>query len=63
MARWESLGIGAAVAAVVCCAGLPLIASAVGGAALTTLLGIGGAVLAIALVGAALALRLRRGRR
>ena len=60
MARWESVGIGAAMVAVVCCAGVPLVASVVGGLALTTLLGIGGAILAVALVGAALAVRVRR---
>jgi hypothetical protein len=60
MARWESVGIGAAIVAIVCCAGVPLVASAVGGVALTTLLGVGGAILAVALVGAALAVRRRR---
>jgi hypothetical protein len=62
MARWESVGIGAAIVALVCCAGLPLLAGAVGGLALTTLLGVGGAILGVALVGAALAVRGRRRR-
>jgi len=60
MARWESVGIGAAIVALVCCAGVPLVASVVGGLALTTLLGIGGAILGVALVGTALAVRARR---
>jgi hypothetical protein len=62
MERSASVGIGAAVVAFVCCAGLPLIVGVLGGVALTTLLGVAGAILAVGLVGAALVLRLR-GRR
>jgi hypothetical protein len=60
MSRPASVGIGAAVLAIVCCAGLPLIASVLGGLALATLLGLAGAILAVALIAAALVLRVRR---
>jgi hypothetical protein len=62
MDRSASVGIAAAGVAIVCCAGLPLVAGVLGGLAITTLLGVGGAVLAVALVGTALAFRLRRRR-
>jgi hypothetical protein len=53
---------GVAAFAVVCCAGLPLLAALVGGVALGTLLGVGAGVLAALVVGGALAARVRRRR-
>jgi hypothetical protein len=60
--RPESVGIGAAVLAVLCCAGLPLIAGVLGGVALATLLGVAGAILAVVLIGTAVVLGVRRHR-
>ncbi len=54
--------VGVAVFAVVCCAGLPLLAALVGGVALGILLGLGAGVLAVLVVGGALAARARRRR-
>ena len=53
---------GAAVFAVVCCAGPPLFAVLAGGVALGTLLGVGAGVFAALVVGGALAARARRRR-
>jgi hypothetical protein len=54
--------LGVAVSAVVCCAGLPLLAALAGGVALGTLLGVGVGMLAALAVGGALAARGRRRR-
>jgi biotin transporter BioY len=49
--------VAVAVFAVLCCAGLPLLAALVGGVALGTLLGVGAGVLAALVIGVALAAR------
>ena len=53
MLRSASFGLGTAALAVACCAGLPLLAGAIGGLALVPVIGIAGAVVALACVGAA----------
>ncbi len=55
-----ALSIGAI--AVLCCAGLPLIAAVLGGIALGSALGLGGAVLAVVVVIALIVARARRQR-
>ena len=55
-----ALGIGAF--AVVCCAGLPLVAGVLGGVALGSVLGVGAGVLAVVVVIALVAARARRQR-
>lgn len=55
-----ALGIGAF--AVVCCAGLPLVAGVLGGVALGSVLGVGAGVLAVVVVIALVVLRARRQR-
>jgi hypothetical protein len=41
------LGVGAAIVAVICCAGLPAIAAVLGGITLAAVLGVAGGVLAV----------------
>ena len=60
--RERLAAVGVAVFAVVCCAGLPLLATLAGGVAVGTLLGVGAGVLAALVVGGALAARARRRR-
>ncbi len=55
-----ALGIGAF--AVVCCAGLPLVAAVLGGVALGSVLGVGAGALAVIVVIALVAARARRQR-
>jgi biotin transporter BioY len=55
--------VGVAAFAVVCCAGLPLLAALAGGVALGTLLGVGAGVLAPLVIAAALTAQARRRRR
>ncbi len=55
-----ALGIGAF--AVVCCAGLPLVAGVLGGVALGSVLGVGAGALAVVVVIALVAARARRQR-
>ena len=57
--RERLAAVGVAVFAVVCCAGLPLLAALAGGAALGTLLGVGAGVLGALVIGVALAARRR----
>jgi hypothetical protein len=56
--------IGIGVLAVACCAGLPVLAGVLAGLTLATILGLGGALIAVvaALAGMVLALRARRRR-
>jgi hypothetical protein len=56
------LGAAGALIAVACCAGLPLIATVLGGLTLAAAIGVGGVALALAaaLAGALLLLRTRR---
>jgi biotin transporter BioY len=61
--RERLAAVGVAVFAVVCCAGLPLLATLAGGVAVGTLLGVGAGVLAALVAGAALAARARRRKR
>jgi hypothetical protein len=61
-ARTSLAAVGVAIVAIVCCAGLPLLATLAGGIALGTLLGVGAGVLAVLVVGGALAVRARRRR-
>jgi hypothetical protein len=63
-ASGPALGIAAGVFAVVCCAGLPAIGAVIGGITIAAVIGVGAAVLAIAVVlgGAGLLLRARRRR-
>ena len=58
MRRWETAGIVGAAIAVVCCAALPLAATAVGALTAIALIGVVGAVVVVA-VAIALALHLR----
>jgi hypothetical protein len=60
MLRSASFGLGTAALAVACCAGLPLLAGAVGGLALVPVLGISGAVIALVGVGAAVVRGMQR---
>ena len=60
--RYSLAALGVAVFAVVCCAGLPLVATLAGGVAVGTLFGVGAGVLAVLVVGGALAARARRRR-
>jgi hypothetical protein len=55
--------VGVAVLAIVCCAGLPLLAGVFAGLSLATALGVGGALIGLiaVLAGIALGLRARRG--
>jgi hypothetical protein len=56
--------VGIGVLAIVCCAGLPLLAGVFAGVTLATVLGLGGGLIALvaALAGMVLALRARRRR-
>jgi hypothetical protein len=56
--------VAVAAIAIVCCAGLPVLAGAFGGVALATALGVGGGLLAfiVALAAAVIVLRARRRR-
>jgi len=60
MARWESIGIGAAVIAVFCCAGLPLVVGMIGGLTATALIGLIGGLVVVLAAALVLAIRLRR---
>jgi hypothetical protein len=69
MARAKGAGtlfapIGIGVLAIVCCAGLPVLAGVLAGLTLATILGVGGGLLALiaVLAGMVLALRARRRR-
>ncbi len=55
-----ALGVGAF--AVVCCAGLPLLAGVLGGVALGSVLGVGAGVVAVVIVIALVVVRVRRQR-
>jgi hypothetical protein len=48
MLRSASSGVGTAALAVACCAGVPLIAGVIGGVALVPVIGIVGAIIALA---------------
>jgi hypothetical protein len=64
-ASGPALGVAAGAFAVICCAGLPAIGALIGGVTIAGLLGVTGAVLALAALGggAIVLLRARRRRR
>jgi hypothetical protein len=57
------LGVGAAVIAVICCAGLPAITALIGGITTAAILGVAGGVLALAAIATAAILMIRARRR